>query len=274
MLPLDIDADVLDIVGTGGDGYNTVNISTAASIVAASCGMRVAKHGSRAVSSKCGSSNVLQQFGINLDMQPAHVVECINSVGIGFCFAPRFHPAWVKVKEVRAMLGVRTVFNILGPLLNPARANYMLLGVFSENLLGIMAETLQTIGVKHALVVHGNGLDELTLSGINQVVEVTPAETKRYQLDPTTFGFDMSAIKDIEGGEPALNAQLIKAVFDGEKGPIADTIIFNAGAALYAADQVASIAGGIDKARKAVKRGKAAETLNNWVKFCKKTMVY
>lgn len=267
MLPVAVNHPVLDIVGTGGDGANTVNISTASSIVAASCGAKVAKHGSRAVSSKCGSSNVLQEFGVNIDMTPEQVTQSIDEVGIGFCYAPRFHPAWVKVKEIRSALGVRTLFNVLGPLLNPARAKHMLIGVFDPKIMPMMAETLQRLGVKHAMVVHSQGLDELSLIGPAEVIEVNGTGLQQKQLDPQQFDLAPQPLSAIQGDDAATNAKLIQAAFAGEQGAIADTIVLNAGVGLYVADLVSSIEEGIQQAQNSLQTGAAQKTLQQWVAY-------
>lgn len=269
MVPVPIKNDVLDIVGTGGDGANTINISTAASILAASCGVVVAKHGNRSVSSKCGSSDVLQSLGIQLDLTPQQVANCINQIGIGFCFAPNFHPALKQVKAIRAALGVRTVLNFVGPLMNPARANYAVIGVYSDSKLPLMANVLQNLSIKHALIVHGNGLDELNLLGPNHIIEITEQGQKAYRLDPKDFGFSYGTLPDIQGGNVHENTQLLQRVFDGEKGPIADTIALNAGAGLYAADQVSTIAEGVAFAQKQLANGMALKKLNAWISFCR-----
>lgn len=270
MLPIAIEGTVLDIVGTGGDGAQTVNISTAASILAASCGVRVVKHGGRAVSSQCGSSNVLDALGVFIDMTPQQVKQCVREVGIGFCFAPSFHPGWVKVRQVRAGLGIRTVFNLLGPLVNPASANRALIGVFNEELLPLFADILLHLNITHALVVHGNGLDELNLLGPNRVIEVSSEGKKEFILDPKDYGFSYCRLEQIQGGDAKTNANLLLKTFRGKRGPIADTIILNAGAALYVANKAASIREGIKIAQEKLYQGVALNTLNNWINFCRR----
>lgn len=258
---------ILDIVGTGGDGAHTINISTAASILVASVGVKVAKHGNRAVSSNCGSADLLEALGIKIDMSPDHVKECIENIGIGFCFAPAYHPATQKVKSIRSRLGVRTTFNLLGPLLNPASASHYLLGVYSEKHLNLIADCLQKLAVTHALVVSGQGLDELSLLGPAKVVEIRATEKREYELDPKDFGFDYCQLSDIQGGDPQKNAQLVSEIFDGKQGAMSDNIIFNAGVGLYVADHVTTIAEGIALARENLRQGKVLELIQKWIDF-------
>lgn len=269
MNTLPVNEELLDIVGTGGDGANTVNISTAASILAASCGARVAKHGNRSVSSQCGSADLLEALGVAIDISPESVANCINELGIGFCFAPNFHPAMKKIKKIREELGIRTTFNMLGPLLNPAKAQHYLMGVFSEQYMDLLADVLLNLKVKHALVVHGCGLDELSTLGPAQVIEVTLHGKHYYSIDPKQFGFQYCQLQDLQGGDPNTNANLIKDAFSGKPSPIADTIALNAGVALYVADLVATIDEGVASALDHLKRQKAMHLLNNWVTFSK-----
>ncbi len=265
MVRIDIDDDVLNIVGTGGDGANTVNISTAASILSASCGAKVAKHGNRAVSSQCGSSNVLEALGLNLNCDAKQVIRCIEKAGIGFCYAPRFHPAMAKVKEVRSALGVRTVFNMVGPLVNPAQAQYYLMGVYNEKILRLMADTLSRLGVKRAMVVHSQGLDELSLLGPATMIEIDVSGLTECTFDPRHYGFSYSDLSSIQGGDAEYNATILLETFNGKKGPVADTIIINAGVALYVAEKVDSIEEGIAMARNSLFAGHALETLEQFV---------
>lgn len=269
MLPVLVDYPVLDIVGTGGDGANTINISTAASIVVASCGVKVAKHGSRSVSSQCGSSNVLDALGVQIEMTPAQVKACLDHVGIGFCFAPSFHPAWVAVKGVRAALGVRTVFNILGPLVNPANAQHLVIGVFSKEFMALIAESLMALNLEHAMVVHGCGLDELSTLGTSDVIEIQNGRQKQSQIDPVALGFKTCTVKDLQGGDAQTNARLLQDIFNGKSGPMADNVILNAAAGLVVADTVSNMQDGIALARDALNSGKAAACLANWVAYCK-----
>lgn len=270
MISLPLDMQLLDIVGTGGDRANTINISTAAAIVAASCGALVAKHGNCAVSSKCGSANVLEKFGVNIEMSTNEIKNCIQNMGIGFCFAPLFHPALKKVKSVRKQLKGATTFNLLGPLLNPAKISYTLIGVYKKELMSNIAECVKKLKIKKAMIVHGNGLDELNLMGSNHVIEISRNQEKIYEIDPKKYGLNYCNLKDIQGGEADVNAQLILEVFEGKQGPIFDTILLNAGAALYISNKASTILNGINLAREKLLSGKAKETLNRWIDFSRK----
>ena len=258
---------VLDIVGTGGDGAHTVNISTGAAILAASCGVKVAKHGNRSVSSMCGSADVLEALGVNINMQPEQVAKCIEKVGIGFCFAPNFHPAMQALRDIRKSLGVPTCFNILGPLLNPVRAEYLLIGVFNADLVPLVADIVFKLGVKRTLVFHGNGLDELSCIGPVQVTEVNKSEIKSYELDPKSFGFAKCSIQDLKGGEALENAEILLDVFNGKQGAVADTLIFNAAVAAYVYGTAQSIELGIELVRNSIAAGKAIQLLNDFIDF-------
>jgi len=260
MIAVPYDGDLLDIVGTGGDNANTVNISTAASLLAACCGAKVVKHGNRSVSSQCGSADLLEALGFHLDSTPTQVLEDLSRTGFAFCFSPNFHPAMKAVKAVRKALGFRTIFNLLGPLLNPANANCYVMGVFSEKYLELFADTLIQLKVKHAMVVHSNGLDELTLLGPSEVVEVKNGKKKKYTLDPKRFGFSYCQLADIQGGDASYNAVLIEKALSGEAGPIADTIILNAAAGLYVAGLASTIELGIEIARSQLQSGKTLQS--------------
>ena len=258
---------LLDIVGTGGDGHSTVNISTCAAIVAAACGALVAKHGNRSVSSKSGSADVLEALGVHM-LPPQAIGACIADCGIAFTFAPKFHPAMKHVVPVRKALAVRTVFNILGPLLNPAGATRLMLGVYTPALLQTYGEVLFKLGVEHALVVHCCGLDELSAVGVAEAVEVTPAGITKLTIDPADFGVPRCTIADLKGGDCEENATILRAVLGGgaaASGPIADTIALNAGAALYVYGSAASVGEGYAIAIAAMKDGTATtETLTKW----------
>lgn len=264
-IPVDAGRDVLDIVGTGGDCIGSVNISTGSCVVAAAAGARVAKHGNRSVSSLCGSADVLEALGVAVDLGPQSVARCIDKAGVGFMYAPRYHPAMAAVRQVRKELGTRTAFNILGPMLNPARAAYGLIGVYSNSIGPLMAEALQRLGMQRALVVHSFGLDELTPLGATDVLEVTPAGTRRYQLDPLDFGIPRCEIADLAGGNAAYNAQLLMDVFGGERNAISDALNLNAGVALHAAGIVTSPQEGVSRAQEAQRRGDAATVLSKWI---------
>lgn len=256
-----VDEEVLDIVGTGGDGSNSVNISTGAAILAAACGAFVAKHGNRASSSQCGSADVLEELGISLEEDP---IETLARAHITFLFAPHYHPAAKRVAPMRKALGIRTIFNLVGPLLNPARPTYLLLGVAKESLLDLFADVIQTLGVKRSMIVYGNGMDELTPIGPCQAVLVTPEERKRITIDPQDFGFERCTREDLEGGDAKTNASILIAALKGKKGPIADTLVLNAGVALFVTKRAPSIESGISFARHALESGKGFETLEKW----------
>ncbi|GBG32783.1 Anthranilate phosphoribosyltransferase [Hondaea fermentalgiana] len=257
---------VVDVVGTGGDGHNTINISTSAAIVAAACGARVAKHGSKSVTSKSGSSDVLEKLGIAL-LGPAHISDCVQEAGIAFMFAPNFHPAMRHVVPIRRALKIRTIFNILGPLLNPAGAKRMMLGVYSPDLLDVYAEVVHKLGAEHALIVHCCGLDELAAVGVADAREVTPQGVQKITVDPQAMGIAQCKIKDLEGGEPAENAAIIRDIFSGgdkAEGAVADTIALNAGAALYVYGLCDSVEAGYKTAIAKLQSGDVLATLDKF----------
>ena len=257
--------DVLDIVGTGGDGIGSVNISTGATVVAAAAGARVAKHGSRSVSSLCGSGDVVEAFGVELELGPKGIATCIEEAGIGFMFAPTFHPAMKVVRPVRKSLGVRTAFNMLGPLLNPAHAKYALIGVYSTDISKLMADAAALMGIEKTLVVHSMGLDELTPMGPASIYEAYGGAVKSYEIDPLDLGIPRCDVKDLAGGDATLNASILKDVFGGERNAVADALNLNAGVALAAANVAADVKEGIRMAQEAQRSGAAGETLRTWV---------
>lgn len=256
MIPVDTDQTAIDIVGTGGDGSNSVNISTATSLLIASLGINVTKHGNRAVSSSCGSADILRTFGIKTNLSASQARHMLSELGFTFLYAPNFHPAINNVKEIRQSLGVRTIFNLIGPLLNPAQPKHYLLGVYDKCLLKPFADVLFKLKTKRSLVVHGNGLDELNCIGVNQVIEVTPEGKKSYTLDPKTYGLNYCKLEALQGGNAKLNHQLIMNAFNGEKGPITDTILFNAAVALNIVGFCDSIEKGLSVASSAIEDGK------------------
>lgn len=245
---------VLDTCGTGGDQKHTFNISTLAAFVAAGAGIVVAKHGNKSVSSKCGSADLLGQLGVNIKASKEVVEECLEKVGIGFLFAPLLHGAMKYAMPVRKEMGIRTIFNILGPLTNPAGANYQLLGVYEENLAKPLAEVLGNLGTKHALVVHGmDGLDEVTTTDKTFVAELKDGKVTTYEIDAEDFGIKKAKIEDLKGGEATENADLAMKVLKGEeKGPLSDIVALNAGCAIYACDEARDIKEGVEIARESI----------------------
>ena len=259
---------MVDIVGTGGDGSHTFNISTCAMFVAAAAGAKVAKHGNRSVSSKSGSADALEALGARIELQPEQVAQAIAATGIGFMFAPIHHPAMKVVAPVRREMSVRTIFNILGPLTNPAGAPNILMGVFHPDLVGIQARVLQELGAERALVVWGrDGMDELSLGAGTLVGELRDGQVREYELHPEDFGIAMSASRNLRVDGPEQSIAMLRAVLAGEPGPALDIVAYNAGAALYVAGVSDSIAAGIDAARAAIADGRAADRLRQYVDF-------
>ena len=257
---------LVDIVGTGGDGANTFNISTCAMFVAAAAGAKTAKHGGRSVSSKSGSADVMEALGIHIHLTPAAIAQCIAEVGIGFMFAPNHHPAMKNVAPVRKELGVRTLFNILGPLTNPAGAPNILMGVFHPDLVGIQVRALQRLGAEHALVVYGrDGMDEISLGAATLVGELKNGQVTEYEIHPEDFGLGMASNRAFKVETPLESRALLLAVLDGASGPASDIVALNAGAALYAAGVANSIADGLARARQALSSGAARAKLDQLV---------
>ena len=263
---LDIDRDdinldqetILDVVGTGGDGTNTFNISTTVSFVVSACGVKVAKHGNRSVSSACGSADVLEKLGVNLDVTPEQVERCINEIGIGFLFAPALHGAMKHAIGPRREIGIRTIFNILGPLTNPANADCQVMGVYREELVEKMAGVLHRLGCKRGFVVHGrDGMDEITLTGETAAAEVSPEGVRLFTITPEEFGFSRCSMQALKGGDAVANAAIVRAVLGGEQGPKREIVLLNAGFALLAAGRCGTVAAGIDLAATAIDSGAA-----------------
>jgi anthranilate phosphoribosyltransferase len=265
--PIDVDGDLLDTCGTGGDGLATFNISTLAAIVSAACDVKVAKHGNRAASSLCGSADVLEQLGVKIDLGPEGVARCIQEAGIGFLFAPIFHPSFRFAGLPRKELGVRTVFNVLGPLCNPAGARYQALGVADANLAGKMADVLARLGVERAIVFHaGDGMDELSVSSPSLVIEIDGGRTE-YQLDPSELGLKPAPPQAVRGGGPEDNARIAREILEGATGPRRDVVLLNASAALRAAGRAKDWREGMGLAADAIDSGRAGEVLQRWARI-------
>ena len=257
---------LVDVVGTGGDGAHTFNISTAAMFVAAAAGAKIAKHGNRSVSSKSGSADVLESLGVNLNVSPERVAESISTLGVGFMFAPNHHPAMKNVVPIRRELGVRTIFNILGPLTNPANAKHILMGVFNAELVGIQARVLQSLGMTHAMVVFGrDGLDEISLEGPTLIGELKNGLVSEYEIHPRDFGLSTAPTSGFQVANADESKQIVLRVLSGEAGPASDIVCLNAGATLYVADLVPDIAAGIAMAKAAIASGAARSTLDQFI---------
>lgn len=260
--------ELCDTCGTGGDGQGTFNISTLAAIVAAACGVRIAKHGNRAASSRCGSADVLEALGVNLNATPAQVARSIETVGFGFCFAPAFHPAMKAVAEVRRRLGIRTIFNLAGPLANPAvpPLTFQLVGVSDERLMEPMAHAMQKLHIHHGLVVHGaDGLDEVTTTGETRAVEIPSGKTIR--LSPVEYGLPRATLDQLRGGDAAANAAIAREVLSGAPSPQRDIVALNAGCVMYTANQAQTIEQGIAQAIDALESGRAKTVLERAVEL-------
>ena len=257
---------MVDIVGTGGDGAGTFNISTCATFVAAAAGARVSKHGGRSVSSKSGSADVMEALGVHINLKPEQIAPCIDEIGIGFMFAPNHHPAMKNVAPVRKELGVRTLFNILGPLTNPAGAPNILMGVFHPDLVGIQVRALQRLGAEHALVVYGrDGMDEISLGAATLVGELKNGEITEYEVHPEDFGLPMASNRALKVDTPDQSRDLLLGVLKGETGAARDIVCLNAGVALYAANVAATMLEGIAQARAAIDSGAALAKLEQLV---------
>jgi len=264
--PIDAGDGLLDTCGTGGDGTGTFNISTLAGIVAAASGARVAKHGNRAASSTCGSADVLEALGVKIDLGPEGVTRCIQEAGIGFLFAPVFHPSFRFATAPRRELGVRTVFNILGPLCNPAGASRQALGVADGALAVTMADVLARLGVERALVFHAeDGMDELSTVAPSRVIDLQGGERREYRLDPAELGLARASASDVRGGDAAENAAIATDVLAGAPGPRREIVLLNAAAALRVAGLAADWGEGLERAAQAIDSGRAAATLERWV---------
>lgn len=268
-----VDAPLLDTAGTGGDGSHSINISTTTAFLIAGAGYPVAKHGNRAASSKCGSADVLEALGVNLDLTPLQVQQCIEEVGIGFMFAPRFHPAMKHALGTRRELGQRTIFNLLGPLTNPANATHQLIGVYDPDLTELMASVLNALGSEGAMIVHGSkGLDELTTEGINKISQLKNGKVETYQFEALELGLRAATLEDLRGGAPKDNAESLRAILDGsDDSPRKDVVLLNTAAAL--ASVGGSLETGLKKAEIALENGAALEKLDNLIAYTQSVAV-
>jgi len=257
---------LVDIVGTGGDGAHTFNISTCSMFVAAAAGAKVSKHGGRSVSSKSGSADVMESLGVNINLKPEAIAQCIAETGVGFMFAPNHHPAMKNVAPVRRELGIKTLFNILGPLTNPAGAPNILMGVFHADLVGIQVRALQRLGTEHAVVVYGkDGMDEISLGAATLVGELKNGEVTEYEIHPEDFGLTMASTRALKVDTPEASRAMLMGVLDKQPGAARDIVLLNAGAALYAANVVDSMAAGIARAREVIDSGAAKAKLEQLV---------
>lgn len=260
------DMDVLEIVGTGGDGSNTINISTLSSVVVSAAGIPVAKHGNRAASSKCGTADCLEALGVKIDCAPARSAQILKDINLCFLFAQKYHPAMRFVGAVRKEMGIRTLFNVLGPLANPAGATMQLFGVYSEELVEPLAHVLRNLGVKRAMVVYGkDSIDEISLSAETKVCEFKNDEFKSYIIKPEDLGIARCNKEDLVGGTPQENAAIVNDILGGAKGPKTDVVLLNAGAAIYLASDGITLKDGIEKAREIIVSGKAKEQLEKFI---------
>jgi len=268
-VPVAATPPVIDTCGTGGDNCASINISTAAAFIAAGAGLRVAKHGNRAMTSRCGSADVLEALGVKIDLGAEAVTECLEKVGIGFMFAPLFHPAMKHAAVPRREIGIRTVFNILGPLTNPARAESQVIGVPSQELGNKIASVLHRLGTKHSLVVHSlDGMDEISISGRSLVWEVDEDKVSpAYEVSPQYFGFKEATLSEIKGGTPEENAGILRRILNGEKGPLRDVVVMNTAAAVFAGNRASDLKEGAKFAEEAIDCGQAREKLEGLIRL-------
>lgn len=262
------DPVVLDTCGTGGDGAGTFNVSTTAALVLAGGGMTVAKHGNRASSSRAGSADILKALGVRIDLPPERVEECINEIGIAFLFAPLFHTAMKYAAPIRQDIGIRTIFNILGPLTNPAGACIQVLGVYHQSLTDVLAKVLMNLGLRHCYVVHGaDGLDEITLTGKTRISEGKAGRITSYFVHPRDFGFAQVRLKDLAGGDAEENARITKEILEGREGPRQQVVLLNAAPGFVAAGKASTLQEGVERARAVIRSGAAMEKLESLIKW-------
>ena len=269
-IKLDTD-EYIDFVGTGGDGTNTFNVSTTSMFVCAAAGVTLAKHGNRAASSKSGSADLLEALGVNIMLEPAEVEECVKKTGMGFMNAQKFHSAMKNVAPIRKELGIRTIFNMLGPLSNPSGATRQVIGVFSRDMVPVFAMVMKEMGVRNAMVVCGSdGMDEITVTGKTYVNEIKNGNISMYEIDPADYGIEYAKSEDIKGGSGAENAEIARAVFAGEKGPRRDIVVLNSAAGIYIGGKAASYAEAVEKARSVIDSGAVIEKVNELAEFTNK----
>ncbi len=267
MIVVPTDHTVLDIVGTGGDGMNSVNISTGSALLAASCGIKVAKHGNRSVSSQTGSADVLEALGVNIHLSPDKIGQSIDQIGIGFCYSPYFHPMTAALRSLRKELNIPTTFNLIGPLLNPAKAKHIILGVLNERLLPIMADVLNQTNHGRSVVTHSMGLDEISCVGPTKILEINGKEKREYVITPSDFDLLYCSLSDLQGGDAKMNAKILLETFKGKRGPVADTLILNAAVALYIYGLHSSIDEAVINASEHLYNGSVLTLLNKWIEF-------
>jgi len=270
-LPIHMDqaeTPLIDTCGTGGDGADTFNISTAAAFVLAGAGMRVAKHGNRKISSRCGSCDVLEELGVRVDLSPEHVATCVQNVGIGFLYAPAFHPSMKNAREARAFLKGRTAFNLLGPLTNPVRARFQVIGAFSVRAAEMLANAAARLGIERAFVVTGgDGLDEITTTTYTTIFQVENGRVQKGRWLPSDFGLEQSSPEELKGGDPETNAGIIRSVLDGERGPARDVVVANAAAALVVGQRASELKAAVAIAAASLDTGEARRRLDELIRF-------
>lgn len=264
MLTINMPYPVLDIVGTGGDYSNSINISTGAAILAASCGVKIVKHGGHSTTSQCGSADVLHALGVNIELTPEQIATCVEETNFGFCYAPFYHPAFKHVKDIRKQLGIMTIFNILAPLLNPASAEYLMIGIAQRELMDLIADVVLQLPIKRAFIFHCNGLDEITTIAPTHIIDVQNSCKKYDVIDPEIYGFRKGTLEDLRGGSAEYNAAQLMEIFSGESEIMTDTLVLNAAIAQYLYGSVSSIQEGIKQSKLAIESNKALATFKKF----------